>query len=281
MEDGDKVRYPEAAMSLAAVDFATIVPVGQFAAVAAFERARDRPKRRGVRRPKSARPRYDRLLSVVQKIGEPILKAAGEHDLHARLEQAATDPSLAQAAQLLASKIDLQSVLSSQFEPVVTELEPQIGRQAALALERGMRNELAALAAVMNLMAKLTDEQREVGRAVFEDHRRILYEPTIPLTISETMLAAFKGQAAMYGVLFALFSEQPIDREVVTELATIYERGMHGYARLLASEPGAGISEEIVPRSEWYDLKELQRRHDEYWHRVSSSEVSFGAPDDD
>jgi hypothetical protein len=233
---------------------------------------------------------------VLRVIGEPLLRPPNDlHSLRHRLERASIDPALNRAVSALSASIDLGSLLSMSLEPVAADLTPRLGEVAALAVVRGMRYEIAAFAASMNLVALIPRENVDAqaalrasrrpgahaARVVTEFLNRLLYDPSVPLTVSETFAAVRRGNAALLGILYALVSGKRVAHGLAIELAQVYGGGMHGYARLLASIPAAGVSDEIVPAAERYNMPALEQAHAEFWRRLAAGEHSFGPPDDD
>lgn len=264
-------------------------PVGQFGTIAIAEGGEVSVRRRKVaprfrRTVRALNAPQRRVLAAVRKLGAPLASATSPDELSELIDRAVSSPEFPRMMATMASLFDLNAVLSEPLDEVAAALTPLFGEEAAAAIERGMRDEVAALGGWLNLVASLPVDQARAARERFRnggDHLHLLYGQDLPLTICEAILGAYRAQAAIAGVNLALVTGRPLVPSVAAMLAQIYAAGMRLYARFIASIREARVSVEAVPLDERYDIEALLRVHNEFWQGIESGAVALGSPDAD
>jgi hypothetical protein len=228
-------------------------------------------------------PGTQRIARYVEKFGAPLALSSTAEAARALVTRTARSRSFAASLRRLRGLIDWDDVSDLSPAGVARDARPWIAEPAASAMQRGVECELASLAALLNLQRfhGPVEAPARAGRPEHDDHLAFAYDPSLPLTVVETYLAAYDAQAAIFGLLWAIENERAPIQEVSAALGEAYESGMRGYLRLLASIPGSGVSADLVPQAQRHDLEELRRQHEGFWSGVAEGRADFGVPDDD
>ena len=219
---------------------------------------------------------------TTERFGGPIVSSPSLDVARQRVRETAESRAFAKALADLKALIDMDELATVSVDGIAGLAAPLLGRVASRALQEGVRIELAVLASQVNLLLGVgRDAWRQAAEAQAEDPLAFVYNPEIPLTVIEAMLGTFTAQAAMFGLLHALFPGSKVRPQLAKYLAETYRDGMRGYLRVLASIPQASVPPSIVPLEDRYDINALKRRHDDFWQAVEEGKLDFGAPDDD
>jgi hypothetical protein len=79
-----------------------------------------------------------------------------------------------------------------------------------------------------------------------------------PIEQARAMLSGLKGTAAHYAISHAIDEKQRLPRWLAESLARAYRDGSREYLRLLASDPRARVSENMIPVGERIDLDAMR-----------------------
>ena len=198
------------------------------------------------------------IAESAARVGDPILASADLDDFACRLEEVMEGPDFRDWLRMLrglVTKKDIHALATECSEPS-RDLVEKFGCEWLLADGFRLVHAIAIAALSLESLEDFLTSKDEI--ASNEDPLAFLADPEVPVPIARVLLTSFQGTACFPAILRATTVGRP-PAWLARAIAETWVRGLRADLRLLASIPGAEVSEELVPREERIDLQRAAR----------------------
>ncbi len=229
-------------------------------------------------RPLLLSPRERELMKLIEfaaaRLGEPLLGSTDQADLDVRLDAAIADPALEHTAVLMLGGVT-PDLLSDVPSP--DEWAADVARAYGAGCEAKLREGAHLAGASIDVVRRLfeaargpePDESVDVGRLrqSIESITSILRDPFLHPETTQLVIDSQKAIPCLLAVyqvaVFPGAGRQVPEPWLKLAIADRWVEGQRAGLRVLASLPGLGVPESVIPSSDRLDLVRIAREVDE------------------